>query len=397
MALEWYVLDDSLRRSQVIEKFNSFIWTERYSAYGDFQIVTQSTFQNRQLLSPKTWIGKKDSYYVAQVDTVADSTDDTGARTITVTGKFVEALLLDRVAMPNLVGTAITPNWVLTAKPADIANEMFTQICVVGTLNQQDTIPFYQFGTLLPPGSIPMPDSLVTISAAPDMLYNTIKQICDTYGMGFRIVKNGDLSELYFEIYTGNDLTSSQIVRNPVIFDPAMDNLSNISMVTSTASTQYAGQSAKTVAYVFAQNGTAVVYAPGASPEDSGTDRRVLLINSSNTDAAGPTLTAALQQEGVQGLAAATPIFSFDGELPPTVPYIYGVDYNLGDVVEERNSDGVGNQMIVTEQIFTSDDTGEHAYPTLALYQTITPDTWISQPATETWATVDPTLVWADA
>jgi hypothetical protein len=37
--MEWYTLDDALRRDQVIEEFNSFIWTERYSAWGDFQII----------------------------------------------------------------------------------------------------------------------------------------------------------------------------------------------------------------------------------------------------------------------------------------------------------------------------------------------------------------------
>lgn len=386
----WYTLDDSLRRSQVIEGYNSFIWTERYSAFGDFQIVTQSTFQNRQLLAPKTWISMNGSYRVMIVDTVADTTGADGSRNITVTGRSLEALLLDRVGMPALASTTTTPNWVLTGTPGNIAREMFHQICVLGALSQQDSVPFYTIGSLLPNGSIAEPNQLLTISAQPDMLYNQIQQVCNAYGLGFRLVKNGDKGQVYFEIYTGHDLTSSQNVRNPVIFDPNMDNLSAISTVASTAQV-------KTVAYVFSQNGTAVVYAPTAVTSDSGTDRRVLLVNSSNTTVAGATLNAALHQEGIQALAAQQLVYTFDGELPPSSPYVYGRDYNLGDIVEERNSDGVGNQMVVTEQIFSSDDTGDRMYPTLALYQTITPGTWISEPANLVWSTVDPTLVWANA
>ncbi|HEY2455586.1 MAG TPA: hypothetical protein VGI71_23825 [Scandinavium sp.] len=387
--MEYYTLDDSLRRNEVIEGFESVIWTERYFAFGDFQIITKSTVSSRSQLAPETWITRKGSNYVAIVDTVTDDTADDGTRLITVTGKTLEALLDDRVAMPALTDTTTTPNWVLSGTPTVIANELFNAVCVRTVFDTHDSIPFYTFGTLLPTGSIPQPTDNITLTAAPDTLYNTLQKLCSTYNLGFRLVKDGDKGRIYFEIYTGNDLTTGQTVRKPVIFGPNMENLSKISYLSSTAPF-------KSVAYVFAQNGSRMVFAPGANLSGSGRDRRVLLVNSNNNGVAGPDLDAALQQEGMMALAAQRNIYSFDGQLPPNSPYIYGTDYNLGDVVEERNDLNQGNFMLITEQIFSSDNTGEHAYPTLTLVDTITPGSWNAWPGTQVWDDVDPSVHWDD-
>lgn len=389
MGFEWCTLDDSLRRSQVIEGFKSFIWTERHSAYGDIQIITKSTYPNRQLLQPGTRLSMNMSNYVMTIDTVSDDIDTDGTRLLTVTGKSLEALLQDRVAF-NIVGdTTTNPNWTITAKPGDVLREMFTQVCVNGIISQNDTIPFYALGTLIGSGNLIESTDIITVVVQPSYLYDNIKQIADQYALGFRLIKQGDLGKVYFEVYVGNDLTSTQAVKRPVIFDPNMENLEKISVLSSTASV-------KTVAYVYAQNGSSTVYAVGANTNSSGSDRRVLLVNSSNTDTAGDTLTAALEQEGLQALAAQSVVYAFDGELPQSIPFVYGKDYNLGDLVEERNSDGFGNQMIVTEQIFSSDENGEKSYPTLTLYNVITPGTWASWDANQVWSDVDPSVVWGN-
>lgn len=388
LELDWFTLDATLRRSQLIEGFESFIWTERYQVSGDFQIVIKSTPQSRALLAVGTRLGLNVSKYIMTIDTVTDATDDTtGARNITVTGKSLENMFNDRVAMPVISDTTTNPNWVVTGKPGDVIRYMVNQICVVCVLDEHDTIPFYRMGMLLPPGNIPEPSDTITVTAQPDTLYNTITSIANTYGLGFRLIRNGDAGEIYFEVYMGNDVTSDQTILNPVIFDPNLDNLEGITQLSSSAQV-------KTVAYVYATNGSAVVYAVGADPNAVGSDRRVLIVNSSNTDDAGDALTAALQQEGLMALAAQTLVYSFDGELTPSVPYIYGVDYNLGDLVEERNSDGYGNRMVVTEQIFSKDDTGTRSYPTLTLVQTVTPNTWASWDSNQQWSEVDSSVEW---
>jgi hypothetical protein len=647
MGYEWYTLDDQLRRDALIEDFESFIWTERYSAFGDFQIVTKTTYNARQQLVPDTLMGMKGSDRIMQIKTVSDDTDDQGARKLTVTGKSIEAWLDDRVAFGVIGGTGNNPGWTVTGRPADVIRSMFNLICVQCILDPNDTISYYVNGTISQPGDIPEPDSSITVVAQPDTLYNTIKQVADTYGIGFRFVKNQDLGQIYFEVYMGSDRTTGQENNTPIIFDQQLDNLVKPSYLTST-------ELIKTVAYVIASNGAVVVYATDADPDASGSDRRVLLVNSSNDtpatavpgfvtdttaahncfvlnpvttadvlgvptsfitgndpktnpdqDGVGATpmlgyrayaqfkadiqnsnyvqdsitytpngpidtsifqwvrydiedwvdtpdvesadaktylanfiqlahdngfkvmvtpardlgnsdtvhpksagealndwyvrvnvaswcadadiyefqdqanmpvaadfksyftqvhdqirevnpdipvwcgisttygdgevmfdsmksvidiadgfwiniiddttngvdfmnrwlayletidtgLIAALEQEGQLALSAQRTVYSFDGELPPSVSFRYGTDYKLGDLVEERTEDGFKNQMMVTEQIFTSDDTGDRAYPTLSLVQTITPGTWLAEPAIEHWDDVDASEHWDD-
>src|SRR3954469_11205638 len=119
LKYEWYTLDDFLRRDTVVEGFESFIWTERYSAAGDFQIITKSTFESRQLLTPQTMIAMNKSHYVMMIDTVGDETAENGTRTPRVPGRSLEALLDSRVAMPAVTDTTTMPAWVVVDTPGN--------------------------------------------------------------------------------------------------------------------------------------------------------------------------------------------------------------------------------------------------------------------------------------
>jgi len=389
MGYEWYTLDDSLRKSEMVQGFESFIWTERYSAAGDFQIVTRSTSAARRFFVPDTFVGKNDSTYTMKIDTITDEEDGAGNQNLTIKGLAMENLFNDRVGYGAATDTTTTPNWTLAGTPGDVIRQMVQQVCVTGVLDPKDTIPFYHAGTLLPAGNIPEPSDIITVVASLDYLYNSVKSVADAYNLGFRLVRDGDNSAVYFEVYTGSDRTTDQSTLPAVIFSPDMESLSQISQLKSTALI-------KTVAYVYAANGFQVVNAPLADSTATADKRRILLVNSNNQDPAGAGLDAALQQEGLLALASQQPIYAFDGVLPQSLPYVYGKDYNLGDLVTEQASDGYGNQMRVTEQIFVSDDQGERAYPTLSVNQVITPGSWTSEGAL-TWSTINPALTWSTA
>jgi Siphovirus ReqiPepy6 Gp37-like protein len=390
MGFEWYTLDSNLKRSHLIEGFGSFIWTERYTRTGDIQIITPSTKDSRALLKPGLRLAMNQSFRVMTIDTVLDETADDGTRNLTITGPSIEDIFNHRVGMPALASLTATPTWTLSGTPGAIMRAMFQQVCVTGGESASDTVPFYTAGTLLPAGSIPEPTGVITITFQPDTLYNDLVAVGDMYALGFRLVKNGDAGQIYFEVYTGTDRTSRQTVNHPVIFARNMETLDDIKVLNSSAPL-------KTVAYVFAQNGVATVYAPGYDSSYTGTDRRVLLVDASDIDlAAGPLLNAAMQQRGLQELAKNQRVYSFDGQISAVNPYVYGVDYNLGDLVEERDSDGNLNSMFVIEQIFASDANGERSYPTLALNQTIPAGTWLAVPASRHWLDEDPAIHWLD-
>ena len=392
--MQLFTLNDDFRPEEVVEGYKSCIWAERYSAWGDIELVFPYDRPVRSLLTEGTQLGLDKSYRVMTVEDLEDGVNDDGEKILTVTGRSIESKLDDRAAIDPLTlgGTEAKPKWDLTGLPAAIARKIFQDICVLGLLSPDDTFPFYTAGTLLPTGTIPEPADEVTISLDPDSVYNSIKKVCDIYNLGFRMVRNPEASQMFYEVYTGDVRTSAQSTFPAMIFSPELDNLSNTKQLTSISQL-------KNVAYVIGQNGSTTVFATGVDPEVTGFDRRVLLVMANDIDhaAGSPELEAALQQKGLEELSKYQKIFTFDGEIASN-NLQYMVDYDLGDIVEQRNAEGFSTEMRVTEQIFIDDDeNGERSYPTLSVNQVINPGSWLSWTANQKWAEVPLETYWANA
>lgn len=377
--MEAYVLDSLLRRTEVIDLYESFIWTERFSDVGDFELKLKSTPGNRGLLTAGTQLAINNSYRVMTVETVEDTTTEDGKEVLNVKGYSLEDVLGDRVAKNTMSNLVTEPDWIITDTPGNVARTMFNHICRSGALDILDIIPFIQPGSIFAPSTIPESTTDIVWTQAPDSLYTAIKAVCDAYDLGFRLVRNFDTSQLYFDVYSGNDRTSRQTVLTPVIFSPNIDNLQN--------TTEYSTiQGSKNVAYVFANAGFAIVFGEGVDTEIDGFERRVLTVNA-QVEVGNPDVSGALTQAGEEALRGVRSLSYFDGETNQNSEYTYGVDYDLGDLVELRNKDGIVTYKRVTEQIFVCDVAGERSYPTLTMDASTGADTWLSWNSdTKAWA-----------
>lgn len=378
--MDVYVLDDLLRRTAVIDQYESLIWTERFNDVGDFELVIPSDRGFKALLSVGTRIVIPGSKRVMTVETLESGVTDSGVAILTASGRSIEMILEDRV---NRNGFSLNPtpseDWVLTGTPGDVARQIFDELCRYNTIIPGDNVPFITPGSLYPPGTIAEPADIYEIRLEPDTVFGSIKKICDMYNLGFRLVRNLDQSELYFDIYAGSDRTSQQTTLPAVIFSTALDNLTDTKELTSIANQ-------KNVAYVFGKNGAVEVYADGVAPSIGGFDRRVLVVTANDIDLpAGSALTAALVQRGREELAKNRPVIAFDGEIPQFSSYVYERDYFLGDLVEMRSPDGLSTNMRVTEQIIIADAEGVRSYPTLTTELLITPGSWYAWDANQTW------------
>ncbi|UGL63258.1 minor tail protein [Arthrobacter phage Tokki] len=385
--MEVYVLDDFLRRTAVIDLFESCIWTDRYAAKGDFELVIPTVSQYRRLLVPGAQLALNESDRIMTVETADIKTDSEGRTLLTATGSSLENMLEDRVASNGVSHLTEGAKWTITGTPGAVARSIFNQICRLGILDPGDIIPFIQPGNLYPPGSLGEPSQSYSFEIPPGSVYKAVKDICDMYDLGFRLVRKGDLSMLHFEIYTGDNRTTSQTILTPVIFSPEMDNLQNVSEMESVAGS-------KNVAYVFSKFSTAIVYASGADSDTVGFDRRVLHVDASDIPGpSGAAHTAAMVKKGQEALAAHRPLAALDGEINHNSKYKYLRDYHLGDLVEMRNSSGATNQMRITEQIFVSDVQGDRSYPTLTMSRYIDLDSWDAW-GVETWDEGDQIITW---
>jgi len=386
--MEVYILDSLLRRERVVDKFLSLIWTERFSSWGDFELVLHSTPETRRLFISGIKLAINESYRVMIVETVENNTDAEGKELLRVSGRSLESMLESRAAKNTLSDLTTEPKWILTGTPGNIVRQLFHDICVTGNLDPGDVIPFIIEDSIFPEDTIGEPTVTVTVSLDPMTLYQAMKDVCDLYDMGFRIVRNFDLAQLYFDVYVGSDRTTSQATLPAVVFSPDLDNLQNTTELTTISG-------AKNIAYVFSPVGYEVVVPIDVAPDVEGFDRRVLVVKADDiTDPDPPTASALMIQRGLEELSKNRAISGFDGELSQNSQYRYGTDYNIGDLVEIRNVDGVTNKMQVTEQIFVSDSEGERTYPTLSLNTYITPGSWLAWDYNQVWEDMGLTQYW---
>jgi hypothetical protein len=387
--VELYTLDTFLRRETVIDRFESLIWTERYKDIGDFELTIYSTRAVRALLKTGVKLAMNESYRVMTVETTENKTDDEGRQILIVKGRSIEEIMTARVAKDVLDDLTTSPKWIITDPPATVARKIFHDICVTGILHLGDKIPYIIEGSIMPASTIAEPIDPITVEIEPTTVYDAIKSICDVWNLGFRILRNFDQSELYFDIYTGSDRTTAQTVLPSVIFSPELDNLQNTTGLTSIALQ-------KNVAYVFSPAGFEEVYALDVDPESEGFERRVLVVNADDITDENPDVSAALIQRGTEELSKCRIIQAFDGEINQNSQYVYQRDYYLGDLAEVRDSDGNTNIMRVTEQIFVSDSEGERGYPTLEVNSFITTGSWLSWTGNKVWEDYGETEYWED-
>lgn len=392
--MEIYILDSLFRRDKVVDKFESIIWTERFSSIGDFELHLHSTLENRNLFPYGTRIAINESHRVMTVETVEDATDEEGRKMLTLKGRSLEQILDDRVARDSTENLTVKPKWNITGLPVAIAKKIFHDTCVLGKFNVSDIIPNINEGPgVYPVDTIAAPTDSITVGIEPMSVYSAIKQLADLYGFGFRLIRNYDTSMLYFDVYMGSDRTTGQSTLPSVIFSPDLDNLKNTRELTTIATY-------KNVAYVISPVGSAIVYSDDVDPTTvTGFNRRVLWVKADDiTDPNSATLTDRLNQRGKEELSKCRRLSAFDGEIGQTSSYTYGIDMNLGDLIEVRNTDGATNNMQVTEWIIVQDKEGQRSYPTLSLNTFITPGAWLAWDYNQTWFDLasDP-MTWSTA
>jgi len=395
--MEVYILDRLYRRSAVVDMFESVIWTERWAEVGDFELLISSTPVNRNLFTAGTAVALNASKRVMLVETIEDNTDDDGRTRLKIKGRSLEKILADRMLI-DFDGLGVPKEKLYyPGTPLAIAQMMFTHVCVNGVVNDYDVIPLYTTGTSYSAETIAAPTETILWEPEPANLLTLLQDICKVYEFGFRLYRNGDAGQLYFNVYTGNDRTTAQRVHNPTIFSPGLETVQNTTRLATI-------EKEKNVAYVFNEQGFEIVYADGVDPTVDGFYRRVLTVKVGKfmvTDALGnqvePTATELsnhLIEQGKNELAKNQSLLAFDGEVNQHSPYLYGRDYELGDLVEMRDADGVGSNMRVTEQIFVHDGAGERSYPTLTLDSYIVTGTWDFWIGNKYWTDFGATEYW---
>ena len=365
--MDVYTLNDGFGREEIIEKFESLIWTERYSQFGDFELSVSDTAGMRELLQEGTLLSTPESRSVMILDT-----PDIEDGKIKVSGQDLKGFLQNRILWALAITGTWKKYWEITGAPGWIAGEIVRQMCMPGGyLDGTALIPTADDelfpNLIIGPTEVGDP---VTIGVEYGNVYGGVKAVCDVYNLGFDLypdnITDSDY-DLIFTTWAGLDRTSTQDVNDVVIFEPALDSLANTKELRSIAGY-------KNVAYAWAPSIDPPSYTVGTATTTDGAtatgfNRRTLMVAADDisTVPTGTTLEAILVQRAKDALANNNYVRMVDGEIVPQKEFLYGLNYNLGDIIELRSDSGAADKARITEYIRTQDASGERAYPTLSV------------------------------
>lgn len=391
--MDLYTLGPTFLAKDNVGEFASAIWTERYYAAGDVQLVLAANAKNLAMLAPGTFLALRGTNEVMQL-----ATQQIEKSLVTVTGKALPAYLNQRSAWfrnPDDAATADqrVTDYTQTAKPgefiADVVNKsVIVPVPFAGTFAPanldwaREVIPNLTLGAVDASGVT----ERLTMAAGP--LYDSIQRFAEPFGVGFTLYLESASPlgySLKFTTYRGKDRTNSQAVNPRVLLSPNLDTVTGLKEI-------HSNELYKNVAYVYYQGIVSTHYADPLAPVPEGFDRRVLIVNPTTEPVGRPVvwpdygdrggrlrnlgtylyvgpaeLAAFRAQVAKDALANANYIRAIDGQTSPDSQYTYGRDFGLGDLIELEGLTGTISKARVTEYIRSQDQHGEKNYPTISV------------------------------
>ena len=98
-----YILDAAFLNEYLIEKYKSFIWTDRANGAGDFELVMSYSDSRTVPIEPGKWIAISKSHKICRCDTSSPSFSDDGELLMTYTGVSAEHMYSKRSLFPTIV------------------------------------------------------------------------------------------------------------------------------------------------------------------------------------------------------------------------------------------------------------------------------------------------------
>lgn len=362
--MDLMTLDGNQQPAKMIENYDSLIWSERYNTVGDFQITTGDIDRFMTLLPEGTLLAIRESTVPMIVETHLIERKKGKPTKLTIKGRDFCSILDRRVSVRDIPGTT---EWVVPLRtPMDVAYFLIDEICVGELLSPADTFPaslvqfiYDAYDTSTSPivnFTIPRGNLLTSVQQflQSESKYDgtTVPPTEEVIPHGIRAVRPPvGQTPIQVQIYHGTDRT------NQVYFDATRDMLDDGSYL-------FSSRGFATAAQCISKSNTFEVDATGLAP--TGMDRRVILVDASNSN---------LDDDGVLAnakisLAASSKVAMFDGALNQDIsPYVYNVDYGLGDIVKLVGDYGLASSARVTEYIRSEDATGTKSYPTLVTIQ----------------------------
>ena len=360
--MECYITDKNHNKLDYLQNFNSLIWTERYSSFGDFELLVPIDSQYLPALKPDNHLELVGSDYVMIIEDVL-ATESKDVRQVKVTGRSMESILERRTIDKNLNMPPTVLNLIfMHLRPLFVPTPSAANPSVI--FNAGRAIPGFTLDETIPSGVIERP--VAQYDFAKKTAYAMVEEICRDHDVGFRVRVMPDKT-LRFSLFKGADKATAGAA-NSVVFAPSMQNIKNYSYLetsigTANVAVMNFGEYDARLPYV-------VVWLGPNEPK--GMDRREMVVDVTNlriepediTPIDYQIMTDNARLIGQIELRAAQRKIVLDGEIELGMPPHYRHQYRMGDIVLFYHSKNIQTRYRVTEYIRSYTDTGSSEYPT---------------------------------
>lgn len=283
------VLNTNLDAISIVDVYESFIWTDRYYEYGDFELFTSMTDTILSYIRQDYYLQSRESEHVMIIEKIRINSDSENGNHITVTGRSLESILDRRIVWGQKTITGNLQNGIRT-----LLNEN-----VISPADNKRRISNFIFEASTDPAITSLK---IDAQYTGDNLYDVINKICSERSIGFKVTLNNN-KQFVFKLYAGADRSYDQSVNPYVIFSPKFENIINSNYVESKSAL-------KTVTLVGGEGeGSARKYTTVGG--GSGLNRRELFTDARDISSdvgdgvvlSDAAYTAQLQQRGKEKLA----------------------------------------------------------------------------------------------
>jgi len=337
-----------------IDSFESFLWVDRYSANGDFEIYSLVDPEMLSNIKQDFYIYSSDSEHLMIVDEMTIKTDIETGNHLLIRGESLEAILKRRIIWNQTVLSGNFQNAIQFLIDKNVMNPTDVTRKIANFKFQASTDPTI---------------TSLTIRAqfTGKNLYDTIKELCDERDLGFKIVLNDD-NEFVFSLYRGADRSYEQETNPYVIFAPGFENIINSNYFET-------GRSLKTIALVAGEGEgvdrkvTTVGGGTGLLRRELFVDARDIQSRTLEGDIPEPEYMEMLEQRGNEYLSENSFVKLFEGDVETTIMFVYGRDFFMGDVVQLANEWAIEARARVIEIIFSQNREGINVVPTFSIIE----------------------------
>lgn len=370
-SLEIFILDSNFNSLCNVDVFESFIWTDRYIGYGDFELYLSADSKVLEFAVAGNLIWLKQSVQLPSfpagsrrymvIEQVEITTDVENGAHLKITGRSLESILDRRI---------IWHQTTVSGGAQAVIKKLITDQIIAPALNERKVSNFI-FNESSDPEILS--HEIEEVQYLGDNLYDVILDICTLFNLGFYVVYSESEGKYIFGLHRGEDRSYSQSILPYVVFSPEFDNLVSSDYVENSIPYRNVNLVAGEVKentdrkFVYVDRGTTPtgldryeMFTDGTGKQQDYKDENDQDVHLTDAQYINVLKEYALEELGKKENDIEV---NFDGEMNTLQGFTYGIDFFLGDIVQIQNEYGMETTSRVTEMIISQSTSGVEMYP----------------------------------